>query len=40
MATHDPSVYRFSTLKYVVLFTILLTGYYMQVFLTFLFLEL
>lgn len=29
MASHDPSKYRFSTPTYVVLFTTLLTAYYM-----------
>ena len=29
MASHDPSKYRFSTATYVVLYTTLLTAYYM-----------
>lgn len=29
MASHDPSAYRFSTLGYVVIYTTLLTAYYM-----------
>ena len=32
MASHDPSEYRFSTPTYVLLFSTLLTAYYMYVF--------
>ena len=32
MASHDPSKYRFSTSTYVIMFTTLLTAYYMYVF--------
>lgn len=31
MASHDPSAYRFSTLGYIVIYTTLVTAYYMWV---------
>ena len=31
MASHDPSVYRFSTPSYIALYTLLLTAYYVCV---------
>jgi len=32
MASHDPSKYQFSTATYVIMFTTLLTAYYVYVF--------